>query len=306
VDNPKGKIMKVFVTGGTGFVGREILGQLLSAGHEVRALVRDGSQDKLSGHQNLEAHLGDVTDAASLVGALDGCDAVIHLVGIIREFPGRGITFKKMHVTATENILEACDEQEVQRFLHMSSNGTRERGTTAYHRTKWQAEELVRASELDWTIFRPSLIFGRGSEFVKMLTELIRRVPVVPVIGDGQYRMQPVSVEQVAVSFVKALAMPESIGKTYHQGGSESYTYDAILDLTGKAMGRKQVTKVHQPLFMIKPMIKMLQGFEQFPITEGQLKMLIEGNVCDPDEWAQAFGLAPISYAEGIKECVQG
>ena len=296
--------MKVFVTGGTGFVGREILGQLLSAGHEVRALVRDASQDKLSGHQNLETHIGDVTDAASLVGALDGCDAVIHLVGIIREFPGRGITFKKMHVTATENILEACDEQEVQRFLHMSSNGTRERGTTAYHRTKWQAEELVRASGLDWTIFRPSLIFGRGSEFVKMLTELIRRVPVVPVIGDGQYRMQPVSVEQVAVSFVKALAMPESIGKTYHQGGSESYTYDAILDLTGKAMGRKHVTKVHQPLFMIKPMIKMLQGFEQFPITEGQLKMLIEGNVCDPDEWAQAFGLVPISYADGIGECV--
>ena len=298
--------MKVFVTGGTGFVGREILGQLLSAGHEVRALVRDGSQDKLSGHQNLETHIGDVTDAASLGGALDGCDAVIHLVGIIREFPGRGITFKNIHVTATENILEACDEQGVQRYLHMSSNGTRERGTTAYHRTKWQAEELVRASGLDWTIFRPSLIFGRGSEFVKMLTELIRRIPVVPVIGDGQYRMQPVSVEQVAVSFVKALAMPESVGKTYHQGGSESYTYDAILDLTGKAMGRKQVTKVHQPLFMIKPMIKILQGFEQFPITEGQLKMLIEGNVCDPDEWAQAFGLVPISYAEGIGECVQG
>jgi uncharacterized protein YbjT (DUF2867 family) len=298
--------MKVFVTGGTGFVGREILGQLLSAGHEVRALVRDGSQDKLAGHRNLETHVGDVTDAASLVGALDGCDAVIHLVGIIREFPGRGITFKKMHVTATENILEACDEQGVRRFLHMSSNGTRENGSTGYHRTKWRAEELVRDSGLDWTIFRPSLIFGRGSEFVKMLTELIRRVPVVPVIGDGQYRMQPVSVAQVAVSFVKALAMPESIGKTYHQGGSESYTYDAILDLTGKAMGRKQVTKVHQPLFMIKPMIKMLQGFEQFPITEDQLKMLVEGNVCDPDEWAQAFGLVPISYAEGIGECVQG
>jgi len=298
--------MKVFVTGGTGFVGREILGQLLSAGHEVRALVRDGSQDKLSGHQNLETQIGDVTDAASLVGALDGCDAVIHLVGIIREFPGRGITFKKMHVTATENILEACDEQGVRRFLHMSSNGTRANASTGYHRTKWQAEELVRDSGLDWTIFRPSLIFGHGSEFVKMLTELIRRVPVVPVIGDGQYLMQPVSVEQVAVSFVKALAMPESIGKTYHQGGSESYTYDAILDLTGKAMGRKQVTKVHQPLFMIKPMIKMLQGFEQFPITEDQLKMLVEGNVCNPDEWAQAFGLVPTSYAEGIGECVKG
>ena len=296
--------MRVFVTGGTGFVGKEILAQLLSAGHEVRALVREGSQDKLAEHQNVQSHLGDVTDAGSLVGALDGCDAVIHLVGIIREFPGRGITFKKMHVTATENIIKACDEQGVRRFLHMSSNGTRERGNTGYHRTKWQAEELVRASGLDWTIFRPSLIFGRGSEFVKMLTELIRRVPVVPVIGDGQYRMQPVSVGQVAESFIRALEMPGSVGAIYHQGGSESYTYDAILDLTARAMGRKQATKVHQPLFMIKPMIRMLQGFEQFPITEDQLKMLVEGNVCDPDEWAQTFELVPISYAEGIGECV--
>jgi NADH dehydrogenase len=298
--------MKVFVTGGTGFVGREMLRQLLAAGHAVRVLVREGSADKLEEPGKVEAHTGDINDAASLVGALEGCDAVIHLIGIIREFPGRGITFKKMHVSATENILEACDEQGVQRFLHMSSNGTRKNGSTAYHRTKWQAEELVHASGLDWTIFRPSLIFGQNSEFVKMLTELIHRVPVVPVIGNGQYRMQPVSVAQVVESFVKALDMPETIGTTYHQGGSESYSYDVILDLTGRAMGREKVVKVHQPLFMMKPMIKMLQGFEQFPITEDQLKMLIEGNICDPGEWAQAFDLKPISYAEGIGECVQG
>ena len=179
--------MKVFVTGGTGFVGREILSQLLQAGLAVRVLVREGSADKLPEPEKVEVHIGDITDGASLVGALDGCDAVIHLVGIIREFPGRGITFKKMHVAATENILEACDEQGVRRFLHMSSNGTRENGSTAYHQTKWLAEQMVRDSGLDWTIFRPSLIFGQGSEFVKMLTELIRRVPVVPVIGDGQY-----------------------------------------------------------------------------------------------------------------------
>ena len=297
--------MKVFVTGGTGFVGREILAQLLRAGHTVRALVREGSTAKLDEPGKIDVHPGDITDAASLAGALEGCDAVIHLVGIIREFPGRGITFEKMHVTATENILAACAEQGVRRFLHMSSNGTRENGSTAYHRTKWQAEQMVRESGLDWTIFRPSLIFGRGSEFVKMLTELIRRVPVVPVIGDGQYRMQPVSVAQVAESFVRALEMPESIGAIYHQGGGESFSYDAILDLTGRAMGREKVVKVHQPLFMIKPMIKMLQGFEQFPITEDQLKMLVEGNVCDPGEWAQAFVLEPISYAEGIRECLQ-
>ena len=295
--------MNVFVTGGTGFVGREIVKQLVADGHRVRALVRPGSEGKLQKHENVASHEGDVTDAASLVGAVEECEAVIHLVGIIREFYGRGITFKKMHVTATANILEACAEQGVRRYLHMSSNGTRQDGITAYHRTKWQAEEMVRNSELEWTIFRPSLIFGPGSEFVKMLADLIRRVPVVPVLGDGQYRMQPVAVEQVARSFVRALGMPETIGKTYHPGGGKNYTYDEILDLTAGAMGKGPVSKIHQPLFMIKPMVKMLQGFEQFPITDDQLKMLIEGNVCDPGAWAEAFDLEPVSYADGIGTC---
>jgi len=294
--------MKVFLTGGTGFVGREVLRQLVTAGHFVRALVREGSKGKLAVLENVEVHTGDLAESSSLVDALASCDAVIHLVGIIREFPGRGITFEKMHVEATENLLAAAEEQGVKRYLHMSSNGARECGNTGYHRTKWQAEEMVRGTDLNWTIFRPSLLFGQGSEFVSMIAELIRRMPVVPVLGDGQYRMQPVALEQVAASFVKALVMPETIGATYHLGGSVSYSYDEILDLTAQAMGKK-VTKIHQPLFMIKPMIKMLQGFEQFPITDDQLKMLIEGNVCDPDEWAEVFGLQPISYAEGVGGC---
>jgi uncharacterized protein YbjT (DUF2867 family) len=297
--------MKVFVTGGTGFVGRELLRQLVASGHTVRALVRKGSEDKLAVLANVEVHPGDVTNAGSLDGALAGCDALIHLVGIIREFPARGVTFSKLHVEATANVLQAAAKQGVKRYLHMSSNGTRKDGITAYHRTKWQAEERVRESPLDWTIFRPSLIFGLGGEFVNMLAELIRRVPVVPVIGDGQYLTQPVAVEQVAASFVKALSMPETIGATYQLGGADSYTYDEILDLTAKAMGKGKVSKIHQPLCMIKPMIKLLQGFEKFPITEDQLKMLVEGNVCDPGEWARTFDLVPVSYADGIGRCLR-
>ena len=296
--------MRVFVTGGTGFVGRETLKQLALEGHEIKALVRKGSEDKLTTATNVDIQLGDLNDPDAFSDVLANCDAVIHLVGIIREFPDRGITFEKMHVEATESILKGCQENGIKRYLHMSSNGTNQKGSTAYHRTKWQAERRVRESKLDWTIFRPSLIFGPGGEFVEMLAELIRKVPVVPVLGDGQYRMQPVAVEQVAASFVKALQMPESIGRTYHLGGSESYTYDQILDFTAQALGKRNATKIHQPLFMIKPMIKMLQGFEKFPITYDQLKMLIEGNVCDPTPWAEAFGLKPTSYAEGISACL--
>jgi len=295
--------MKVFVTGGTGFVGSEVLRQLVAANYEVRVLMRRGSEGKLALRDGVEIHLGDATDPATLVEALAGCDAVIHLVGIIREFPGQGITFERLHVEGTRNLLAAARAQGVRRYLHMSANGTGPAGVTAYHRSKWQAEELVRASGLDWTIFRPSLIFGKGGEFVTMLADLIRKLPVVPVFGDGQYRMQPVAVAQVAESFVRALAMPEAIGETYHLGGAESYSYDEILDLTGKAIGRDAVSKVHQPLFMVKPMVKLMEHADSFPITSDQLEMLLAGNVCDVTAWRTTFGIDPISYAQGIGDC---
>ena len=295
--------MKVFLTGGTGFVGSEVLRQLVAAGHAVRVLVRPGSEGKLAVHDGVEIRHGDAADAATLDQALAGCDAVIHLIGIIREFPGRGITFERLHVAATRNVLAAAREQGVRRLLQMSANGTAPAADTGYHRTKWEAEQLVRDSGLDWTIFRPSLIFGKGGEFVTMLADLIRKLPVVPVIGDGQYRMQPVAVEQVAESFVRALAMPETVGQTYHLGGGESYSYDEILDLTGGAIGREHINKAHQPLFMVKPMIKLMEHSEHFPITCDQLEMLLAGNVCDPVDWAAAFGLRPVSYAEGIGSC---
>ncbi len=295
--------MKVFLTGGTGFVGSEVLRQLVAAGHEVRALVRRGSEGKLAVRDGVDVRYGDATDPQSLAGVLDGCEAVVHLVGIIREFPAKGITFERLHGEATGNVLAAASQQGVTRYLHMSANGTGPSGATGYHRSKWAAEQAVRASDRDWTIFRPSLIFGKGGEFVTMLADLIRKLPVVPVIGDGQYRMQPVAVGQVAESFVKALTLPQTIGQTYHLGGAQSYSYDEILDLTGKAIGREQVTKLHQPLLMIKPMIKLMEHADHFPITSDQLEMLLAGNVCDTVSWASTFGITPLSYAEGIGGC---
>ncbi|MCM2264183.1 MAG: complex I NDUFA9 subunit family protein [Desulfuromonadales bacterium] len=295
--------MKVFVTGGTGFVGSEVLRQLVAAGHGVRALVRPGSEQKLVVRENVEVRHGDATEPATLTEALADCDAVVHLVGIIREFPARGITFERLHVEATGNVLAAAQAQGVKRYLHMSSNGADPAGSTGYHRTKGRAEGAVRTSDRDWTIFRPSLIFGKGGEFVTMLADLIRKSPIVPVIGDGRYRLQPVAISQVAESFVRALAMPETVGQTYHLGGGASYSYDEILDLTGNAIGHKHVSKAHQPLFMVKPMIKLMEHAEHFPITSEQVEMLLQGNVCDTTAWTTDFNLKPVSYAEGIEGC---
>jgi nucleoside-diphosphate-sugar epimerase len=293
--------MKVFVTGATGFVGHEVLRQLLAAGHSVRALVRPGSEKKLLQEDQVKIQHGDVCEPETLDGALDDCEAIIHLVGIIREFPGKEITFQKLHVEATRNLLAAAESQGVKRYLQMSANGTREDATTPYHQTKWQAEQAVCASALDWTIFRPSLIYGAGGEFVTMISDLIKKFPAVPVIGDGQYRMSPVAVEDVAAGFVRALQTPASIGQVYHCCGPQSCSYDELLEAFGQAMGKDHVRKIHQPLALMKPAIALMESVPAFPITSGQLTMLLEGNVCDPEKWSADLGLTPTPLVEGLR-----
>lgn len=282
--------MKVFITGGSGFVGREVIQQLLAANHSVRALVRDvGLLNNMNG---VDIVVGDTTQADSLQEHLSGCDAVIHLVGIIREFPARGVTFKKLHVTSTENVLHAAETQGVKRYLQMSANGTRENAVTRYHQTKWEAEEQVRQSNLDWTIFRPSLIFGPEDQFINMLAQLVKTLPLVPVIGDGQYQLQPVSVIDIAQGFVSALDKPATIGNTYQCCGLQVFSYDQLLDLIAQMLGQAAgARKIHHPLWLMKPIVAILQNIPLFPLSSDQLQMLLEGNVCADNRWKDDLSL---------------
>jgi len=296
--------MKVFLAGGTGFVGGEILSQLTDAGHTCRCLVRRGSESKVPTIGSLEVHAGDATAPPTLENALSGCDAVINLIGVIREFPRRGVTFRRLHYEATLNLVEVAQKQGVKRFIQMSANGTRENASTPYHQTKWQAEQVIRTSGLDWTVFRPSMIFGAGDQFVNMLADMMRRMPIMPVVGDGRYRMSPVAVEDVAAGIVSALTMPDTIGRTYHCCGPDSLSYDEILDRIGHALGRGRVRKLHHPVFLLKPVVSLLESFPQFPLTNTQMTMLLEGNVCDPEQWASTFDLDPVSFDKGIKRYI--
>jgi len=292
--------MKVFVTGGSGFVGSEVVRQLLAAGHEVRSLVH--SRAATSTDPKLELWPGDATQAETLKNALTGCEAVIHLIGIIREFPGKQITFQRLHIDATRNLLVAAQEQGVKRYLHMSANGTRQDGVAEYHKSKWAAEELVRASGLDATIFRPSVIFGPGDDFVNMLAAIIRHTPVVPVIGDGEYQMSPVAVANVASGFVRALALPETSGEIYHCGGPQTFTYNQLLDEIARALGRSGITRIHQPVLMMRSLSILLEGMNFYPITTGQLTMLLEGNVCASQPWAETFAVELTPFSDGIRQ----
>ncbi len=293
--------MKVFLTGSTGFVGRRILQDLIAHGYQVRCLVRRGSEHKFTHYRDkgVETVSGSITDPGSLLGNLVGCDAVINLVGIIREFPSRGITFQKLHYEGTANLVMATLSQGVRRFVQMSALGARAAGKTQYHQTKFRAEECVRNNGLEFTVFRPSIIYGPGDKFVNLFANMLKVQQFVPVVGNGRYQMQPVSVEDVSLGFVKSLAQRDSIGKTFDVGGPEKFAFNKIIDVIGEVLCVPP-HKLHIPAFVMSTMAEMFDWLPFFPVTKDQITMLLEGNVCDETPFYKHFGIEPTHFKEGI------
>ena len=265
-------------------------------------MVRPGSEYRLKRPDDIETTPGTVEEPADLIQGMEGCDAVIHLVGIIRAFPSRGITFEKLHTEATANVVAAAKEAKISRLLHMSALGAREDGPTPYLRTKYAAEELVRQSALDFTIFRPSLIFGRGGEAIKMFSDMVAKI-VVPIIGDGKYRFQPVSATTVARGFEKALELEASHGKTLDVGGPDNVTFDEIMDALAQVKG-KTIVKIHLPVFPLRLVSTALQHAPGYPLTTDQITMLLEGSTCDERPFYELLGLEPISLEQTLREAV--
>ena len=291
---------RVFVTGATGFVGRAVIQALRAEGHCVRCLVRRGSERDLLGFEAIERVEGDVLGSpAALQADIAGCDTVVHLVGIIREHKTRGITFARLHDQGTRNVVEAAAAAGARRFLHMSALGTRPGARARYHQTKWAGEEAVRGSGLAWTIFRPSVIYGRGDGFLSMLAGMVRRLPVVPVIGDGRQRLQPVAVEHVAAGFARAVTNDVSIKQTYDVAGPDPLSMIEVLTAIGAALHRP-VRLVRVPLGLIRPAARVLHRLPTFPITPDQLLMLQEDNTGDPGPFYATFGLTPVPFTRGL------
>ena len=291
---------RVFVTGATGFVGRTVIQALRAEGYVVRCLVRRGSEPDLRGVEAIERVEGDVLSRQTLEEGMAGCDAVVHLVGIIREHVPTNTTFYRVHVQGTGNVVAAAASVGVRRYIHMSALGAREGARSRYHQTKWAAEEAVHACSLPWTIVRPSVIYGRGDGFVSLLVWVVRRLPVVPLIVGG--RLQPVPVEQVAQGVARALARPSAVKQTYEVGGPDRVTLGELVDLIGKVLGRRRILKFNVPRVVVRVATRALHRLPYFPLTPDQLLMLEEDNVCDPAPFFSTFGLAPLPLATGLRQ----
>ena len=298
--------MTVLLTGATGYVGGYVLDALLERGHSVRALVRSGG-DALAARDGVDVRHGDVTDAASLDGAFDGADAVIHLVGIIDVSPSKGVTFERIHVGGTRRVVEAAQAAGVTRFVHMSANGARPDGPSAYQRTKWKAEEIVRAAGFDHTvIFRPSTLFGDpgpdNPEFAKRLWEtLVKPFPVLPVFGDGTYELQPVHVAACASAFAQAVDRDASDGASYCVAGRERLPYREVLRRIARGGGITPKPTMPVPVGLARVGVNTLGRAGLLPISPAQFEMLVEGNTCDPSAFFADFGVSsPAFDAEAL------
>jgi uncharacterized protein YbjT (DUF2867 family) len=301
-------LSRVFLTGGSGFVGRCVLRELAARRVAVNALARNG---RLTGAgASVRVLGGSIFDATALDHGMQGCNAVIHLVGIIIEKPSQGATFEHVHFDGTRAVVDAAKRNNIRRYIHMSAHGTRANAASEYHRTKWNAEQYVRDSGLGWTIFRPSLIHGPGG-FMKMEARWARKAAMpfiaMPYFGSGIFGLggagilQPVYVGDVALAFVDALENPRSIHKTYDLTGPDRFTWPQLHEASAVGIVGKRRLTAPLPAWLAR----LLAGAGLGPIvgfTRDQVIMSQENNTGDTAPFKSDFGWEPGPFLEALRE----
>lgn len=297
--------MRVAIFGGSGFVGIYLTHHLLEAGHEPSLLVRPGSEGKVLHADRCRLVAGDLGSRAAIDETLEGCGAVIYCVGILREFPRQGITFEELQYRAPMRVADAAKSHGISRFLLMSANGVKPLGTR-YQQTKYRAEEYLKESGLDVTIFRPSVIFGDPHGKMEIATQLYQDMIATPfpAIGffaglsphEGQVLMSPVHVDAVAQTFATVIEKPETVGQTYILGGPETLSWTDMLRRVARAAGRNKWI-VPMPIGLMKVAATFLDWLPVFPVTREQLTMLGEGNIAAPTDLETLIGSVGKAFA---------
>ncbi len=296
-------IKRVLLTGATGFVGRYVLRELLRRGHTAICLVR--SKMALSrvcdglDRSRVIAVEGSLFNRKALAEAAAQSEAAIHLVGIIMERRLVGQTFDRVHRRGTEAVVDALMEAGISRYVHMSALGSREGAVAEYHRSKFAAEQYVRESNLDWTIFRPSVIHGCDGEFMELMRTFVAGLvpPVIPYFGTGESKIQPVSVRDVAHCFVDSLRRDATIGQIYPMGGPKAYSWKQLYLACQRLIPHAKRWKpmVGQPVpvarFLARTVMKTPLVPKKLKFNTDQVTMSQEDSICDITPVEAAFGI---------------
>jgi NADH dehydrogenase len=281
----------ILVTGGSGFIGGHVVHELRSRDLPVRCLVRDLRRGAKLAAWGCELVEGDVTDPQSLARAVDGADAVIHLVAIRQ---GRREQFQRIMVGGTRDLLSAAKAAGVRRFVHMSALGTGEstKDLVPYYGAKWENEQQVQGSGIPYVIFRPSFVFGPDGGILPTFAKLAKLTPVTPIIGRGDQRIQPIWADDLAKYFADAVERDDAAGHIFELGGPDVVSWNEFWERLKRARGIRRPS-LHIPVGLMKVnalFTERLPG--DIPLTRDLLKMLELGdNVVSDEDAVRMFAL---------------
>jgi NADH dehydrogenase len=292
--------MPVLVTGGTGFIGPHVVHALRARELPVRALVRDRRRGAKLGPLGVELVEGDVADPASLRRAVAGCDVVVHLVAII---VGRRADFERVMAQGTRDLVAAAQQAGVRRFVLMSALGVDEqtKDRVPYYRAKWDMEQAVLGSGLEYVIFRPSFVFGKDGGVLPQFVRMARYMPVTPVVGSGAQRLQPIWVDDVAEYFGESIGELRAANRTFEIGGPDAPTWNEFWARLKRVLGARRPT-VHIPTRLMRPQAALLELLPNPPVTRDQLTMLELGdNIVTDTDAVDTFGLPLVPLDEQLR-----
>jgi uncharacterized protein YbjT (DUF2867 family) len=284
--------MTVAVVGATGFVGSHVVPHLAAAGHRVIAISRQGTR-RDDWTDRVEARRADIDTGVGLEGALEGADAVVHLVAIPRETGGR--RFEETNVRGTGRVVIAAEHAGVRRIVHLSVLGVSDDPKLGYLHSKWRGEQLVRESALEWVVLRPSLLFGRGDGFFNLVKTTLKwwSPGIVAIPGKGDARFQPLAAADLAIAVEKSLVEPERAGQVYEIGGPRHLSYREIVDEVMSVTGMRRL-KLGMPIPLISALtVATDRVLPVFPVSHDQISSLQRPNYTDLDAFERAFGVRP-------------
>ncbi|HJW90304.1 MAG TPA: complex I NDUFA9 subunit family protein [Anaerolineales bacterium] len=276
----------IVITGASGYIGSHITRRLVDAGRPVRALVfnRQHSmrESRLSGLP-VEMKEADVTRPETLENAFEDASAVIHTTAIAIE-KGKQ-TYEQVNYQGTVNVVEAARRAGTRRLINMSQLGADARLPYRFLASKGRAQDYIAASGLDWTAFRPSVVWGPEDEFANTFARLVRVTPIIfPIVGDEKSRFQPVWVEDVVTCFVSALDDPSTIGFQYELGGPEILTLEEIERRALQAVGARR-WMIHFPMPILRLVVTLMEKvLPNPPVTRNLLELLAVSNVTQKNE----------------------
>jgi NADH dehydrogenase len=297
--------VKIVAVGGTGFIGRHVTRALLDDGHAVTVMSRNpGAVTGIPLLSGANATRGDVTDASSLSGTLEGADAVVMVITFPNypmELPRKGLTFERYEAEGSRNLLVEAKRAGVDRFLFVSGAGADSKSDKTWYRAKGLAEEAIRASGIDYVIIRPSWVYGPGDKSVNKLVKMVKLSPVVPRLGMKAQRIQPLYVGDFAEAVRQAFARDEAWNKTFEIGGPEVLTMEEVIEGIADALGKKRV-QVPVPMALAKAGTAPLVLLPKPPMTPTGVEFAAQDGLIDMRLTTRILGISPVTFKDGLSK----